>query len=141
MNADNARPRLGLLAITALSLFGALFARLWFLQIVEGQTLAEQVTSNTRRTVIVQAPRGRILDRTGVVLVDNRDSTVVGIDFDQWSALPRDEQPKVLARVARELNRYKAPNDRTTVKAIGQRLNDERFSHLRPVPIVTDATV
>ena len=77
---DSARPRLGLLAITALSLFGALFARLWFLQIVDGRTLEQQVISNTRKTVILPAPRGRILDRNGIVLVDNRESTVVGVD-------------------------------------------------------------
>ena len=40
MTSDNSRHRLGLLAVAALSLFGALFARLWFLQVVEGDTAA-----------------------------------------------------------------------------------------------------
>ena len=47
MTSDNTRHRLGLLAVAALSLFGALFARLWFLQIVEGDTARAEASSNT----------------------------------------------------------------------------------------------
>ena len=39
MTSDSSRHRLGLLAVAALSLFAALFARLWFLQIVEGDII------------------------------------------------------------------------------------------------------
>ncbi|MBK6855303.1 MAG: hypothetical protein IPG97_01720 [Microthrixaceae bacterium] len=36
MTTPDHRHRLGILAVAALSLFGALFARLWILQVVEG---------------------------------------------------------------------------------------------------------
>ena len=58
MPPDNSSHRLGLLAVTSLCLFGALFARLWFLQAVEGKDLEEQVTTNSTREVVIPAPRG-----------------------------------------------------------------------------------
>ena len=141
MSSDNSRHRLGLVAITALSLFGALFARLWFLQIVEGETLGQQVLSNAQRVVVVPAPRGRILDRNGVVLVDNRQSIVVAIDTQAFGDLAKDEQARVLERLSTYLNRGRPPNDPLTVKAIQNRLHDERFSRFRPVPVAEDLTV
>ncbi len=141
MSSDNSRHRLGLVAITALSLFGALFARLWFLQIVEGDTLSAQVTSNATRTVVVPAPRGRILDRNGVVLVDNRQSIVVAVDTQAFTDLSTADQSRVLDRLSTYLSRYRAPDAPLTVKAIRQRLNDSRFSHFRPVPVTEAITV
>lgn len=105
MSTDTYRPRLGLLAIAALSLFGALFARLWFLQIVEGTTASARVTSNATRTVIIPAPRGRILDRHNVVLVDNRVSPVVTIDWQQYRDMEEGEQDELLERLSAVLNR------------------------------------
>jgi penicillin-binding protein 2 len=105
MSTDNHRHRLGLLAITALSLFGALFARLWFLQIVEGATASELVSANATRTVIVPAPRGRILDRHNVVLVDNQVSTVVAVDWQKYRDMEEDEQAELLDRLSSALSR------------------------------------
>ena len=141
MSSDNSRHRLGLVAITALSLFGALFARLWFLQIVEGETFGQQVLSNAQKVVAVPAPRGRILDRNGVVLVDNRQSIVVAIDTQAFGDLANDEQARVLERLSTYLNRGRPPNEPLTVKAIRNRLGDERFSRFRPVPVAEDLTV
>ncbi len=141
MSSDNSRHRLGLVAITALSLFGALFARLWFLQIVEGETLEQQVNSNAQRVVVVPAPRGRILDRNGVVLVDNRQSIVVAIDTQVFGDLKKDEQARVLERLSTYLNRGRPPNEPLTVQAIRNRLNDGRFSRFRPVPVAEDLMV
>lgn len=89
MTSDNARHRLGLLAVATLSLFGALFARLWFLQVVEGDTARAVASSNSTESVITPAPRGRILDRNGVVLVDNRESIVVGIERQEFEELSK----------------------------------------------------
>lgn len=105
MSTDNHRHRLGLLAIAALSLFGALFARLWFLQIVEGASASELVSANATRTVIVPAPRGRILDRHNVVLVDNRVSTVVSIDWQKYRDMEEDAQADLLERLSSTLSR------------------------------------
>ena len=141
MSSDNSRHRLGLVAITALSLFGALFARLWFLQIVEGESLGQQVISNAQRVVVVPAPRGRIMDRNGVVLVENRQSIVVAVDTQVFGDLADLEQARILERLSTYLNRGRSPNDPLTVKAIQNRLNDESFSRFRPVPVAEDLTV
>lgn len=141
MTADNSRHRLGILAVCALSLFGALFARLWFLQVVEADALAEQVNENSTRTVVISAPRGRILDRNGIPLVENRESIVVTIDAQELRDLPEDEQPEVLERIATALSRFRPPDDAITVERIEQRLNDRRFSAFRPVPIVEDIDI
>ena len=141
MTSDNSRHRLGLLAITALSLFGALFARLWYLQIVEGPTLADQVTSNSQEVVITPGPRGRILDRNGIVLVENRETIVVAVDLRAYGELDPPEQKRVLARLASALSRGRPADDQVTTKFLDARLGDERFSHFRPVPVAEDITV
>ncbi|MEZ5178056.1 MAG: penicillin-binding transpeptidase domain-containing protein [Acidimicrobiales bacterium] len=141
MTSDRSRHRLGLLAITALSLFGALFARLWFLQIVEGSTLDEQVTSNSQQIVITPGPRGRILDRNGVVLVENRETIVVAVDLRAYNDLDRTEQKAVLARLASALSRGRPPEDKVTARFLDARLGDERFSRFRPIPVAEDITV
>ena len=72
--------RLGILAVVVVALFAALFARLWYLQVLSGDEFVEAAESNRLRVVQVEAPRGRILDRDGRVLVDNRASTVATVD-------------------------------------------------------------
>lgn len=141
MSGDNSRHRLGLLAVCALSLFGALFARLWFLQVVQADAFEDQVARNSTRTVVTPAPRGRILDRNGMVLVDNRESIVVAVDAQKLKDLPKAEQKAVLTRLATALSRWKPPNEAITVDFINKRLNNERFSRYRPVPIVEDIGV
>jgi len=74
------RHRLGVLAILAACLFSGLFVRLGYLQLVEGKKLEVEASKNLLRTVIVPATRGRIVDRNGEVLVDNRLVSVVTID-------------------------------------------------------------
>lgn len=141
MIADDSRHRLGLLAVCALSLFGALFARLWFLQVVEAEGFEAQVTSNSTRTVITPAPRGRILDRNGVALVDNRESIVVAISAQDFRDLDDDIQAETLQRLATELSRWVTPDKAVTVDFLEKRLNDSRFSAFRPVPVAEDIKV
>ncbi len=52
-------------------LFLILFARLFFLQVVEGSYYRNLSDSNRTRTVVIHAPRGIIFDRNGVPLVYN----------------------------------------------------------------------
>lgn len=140
MSAEVGRHRLGLLAITAISLFGALIARLWFLQVVEGPSLEAQVNRNATRTVAVRAPRGRILDRNGTVLVDNRQSIVVAIDAQKYDAMASKRRQALRERLAVALSGDQPPERAVTTKFLTTRLNDSRFDHLRPVPVVDDAT-
>ena len=80
MDNQSPRLRLSILGIVAFSLFGALFARLWYLQVMAAPEFKVEAQANRVRTVTEEAPRGRILDAKGRVIVDNRTSRVVTID-------------------------------------------------------------
>ena len=49
-----------------------LVGRLWFLQVVTGDRFAVRAEDQSIRTVQIEAPRGDILDRNGLPIVDNR---------------------------------------------------------------------
>jgi penicillin-binding protein 2 len=73
-------PRVWVLALVVLCLMGALLGRLGQVQVVgHADYQAAAATLNTR-TVTEPAVRGRILDRSGVPLVDNTTETVVTVD-------------------------------------------------------------
>lgn len=66
--------------IVAFSLFVSLLARLWHLQGIEAPRYERLAEANSVREVSVPAPRGRILDRKGKVLVGNRTAYSIVID-------------------------------------------------------------
>ena len=57
--------------------FGALFLRLWALEVLSGQQYLRVAQNNQLRSVRLEAPRGAIRDRNGKLLVGNRPSTAV----------------------------------------------------------------
>jgi len=138
MNSDSTQIRLGVLGIAALSLFGALFARLWFLQIVSADDYQALVNRTSTKVVTVPAPRGRILDRNGIALVSSRSSVVVTVDTQQFDKMEPEQQNRLLDRLATEISASRPKGPRSTVKSLRQRLNDQRFSHLQPVPVASD---
>lgn len=127
MTADNPRLRLAVLAVVALSLFAALFTRLWYLQVLSAPDYRLQAQANQLRTVLEPAPRGRILDRNGKVLVDNRASNVVAIDR---SKLVEKERPVLLERLSAVLG--------VPAEELGKRLDSQRVSPYTPVPVAED---
>jgi penicillin-binding protein 2 len=60
--------------------FAALVTRLWFLQVLAAEEYRDQAAGNYVRLIPVPAPRGRILDRNGLALVDNRRAIVITVD-------------------------------------------------------------
>ncbi len=54
-----------------------LMGRLWAMQLVSTEDYKQRAESNRTRTILTPAPRGRILDRNGVPLVDNRPCPTV----------------------------------------------------------------
>jgi penicillin-binding protein 2 len=149
MNPDNPRLRLGIFGIVIVTLFAALFARLWYLQIMASQEFRTAASANSRRELLTEAPRGRIFDRNGVVLVDNRISIVVTVDPKQLpngridpkdpNADKKKSDPKrvaILDRLATELTRYTQKN--VTRDLLENRLADVRFSPYVPVPVADD---
>jgi hypothetical protein len=59
-------------ALIILCLFGLLFLRLWFLQLVQGENLRQRSEHNRIRQLDLPPWRGMILDRHGQLLVGNR---------------------------------------------------------------------
>lgn len=59
------------------AVFAAIIAKLWSMQMVSADYYDELAEQNQTRTVTTPAPRGRILDRNGVAIVDNRPSLAV----------------------------------------------------------------
>ncbi|MGK2928667.1 MAG: penicillin-binding protein 2 [Acidimicrobiales bacterium] len=135
--AESPRLRLGVLAIVILALFAALFARLWYLQVLSTEDYVQAAEANRIRVVQVEAPRGRILDRNGSVLVDNRVSTVVTVDRVVFTELDEADGTAMLNRLADELIRYGSP---VTFEQLLERVNDQRYSRYAPVPVAEDVT-
>lgn len=59
------------------AVFAAIIAKLWSMQMVSSDHYDALAEKNQTRTVTTPAPRGRILDRNGVAIVDNRPSLAI----------------------------------------------------------------
>ena len=93
--------------------------------------------ANRTRTVAVEAPRGRILDRNGKVLVDNRISVQVTIDRSRPRRSSRRRRAHRRAR-PRWPMRWPAPASPQTVEQLEDRVADQRYSPYVPVPVAGD---
>ena len=82
--------RVAILGGIALALFAAVFLRLWFLQVLTGDSYRQEALNNRVRHILVAAPRGAVLDRNGNIIVDNRVATVVQLDPKSLLAAERD---------------------------------------------------
>lgn len=135
MNADTPRLRLSIIGIVAFSLFAALFARLLYLQVMTSSEYQVAAQTISTRRVAVEAPRGRILDRNGNILVRNRISVQVTIDRSVLGALRTDERSDVLNRLADRLSRFGLA---IGVDQLEERIADKRYSPFVPVPVAAD---
>jgi len=63
----------------AVTVFLLLLLRLWYLQVINYEDLQERSTRNRTRVLSLEAPRGPIFDRHGVLLVDNRPSFQISV--------------------------------------------------------------
>src|SRR5436309_8970280 len=78
--------RVAILGGVALLLFAIVFFRLWYLQILSGDRYLAEAKNNRVREIKVEAPRGKIVDRNGTVMVDNRTALSVEVAPDQLPA-------------------------------------------------------
>src|SRR5687768_18575734 len=70
--------RVAILGGFAFVLFAMIFFRLWFLQVLTGDEYVTEAAQNRVRNIRIDAPRGDIVDRTGVTqLVTTRLALVV----------------------------------------------------------------
>jgi penicillin-binding protein 2 len=69
--------RVAVIGGIALIAFGVIFFRLWYLQVLSGNKYLAEANNNRVRDIKVEAPRGKIVDRNGRVLVDNRTGLAI----------------------------------------------------------------
>jgi penicillin-binding protein 2 len=91
--------RLALFGGFAVVLFGILFLRLWQLQVADGETYLAEAKNNRTRSFRTSAPRGKILDRNGEVLVANRTSLALQVNPRKLPSDPAERRAE-LSRLA-----------------------------------------
>ena len=125
MAAAPTRLRITVIGVVVIALFGALFTRLWYLQVLDYPSFVVQAKRNEVRYVCEPAPRGRILDRNGTPLVENKVTTAVTL-----SRTKAAENPQTIPTLSALLG--------VPVAELTKRLNDQRYTSLKPVPIAVD---
>jgi penicillin-binding protein 2 len=133
MDNDSPRLRMSILGVVVVSLFGALFARLWYLQVMAAPEYQVEARENRVRVVAEEGPRGRILDAKGRVIVDNRTSLVVTVNPRELEEV--DDRDGLVLRLAETLTRFGVP---TKVATIERTLADRQYDPLQPVPVAID---
>lgn len=68
------RKNLKIVWIIAMIFFGVLLARIFYLDVIKGSYYAELSKGNRVRMILLKAPRGKILDKFGNILVSNVSS-------------------------------------------------------------------
>jgi penicillin-binding protein 2 len=113
--------RVAILGGIALALFAIVFFRLWFLQVLSGDQYLAQAAGNRVRDIVVQAPRGEMVDRNGNVLVENRRAVAVVVAPPK---LPEDagDRRRLLARLSRVLGVSTRPERCTITRGRVERL-------------------
>jgi penicillin-binding protein 2 len=95
--------RVAILGGFALAMFAVVFFRLWFLQVLSGDQYLAQASTNRVRDVIVQAPRGEMIDRNGTPLVENRRAVAVVVSPPKLPQAPA-ARARELARLSRAID-------------------------------------
>ncbi|MDR0994541.1 MAG: penicillin-binding protein 2 [Verrucomicrobiota bacterium] len=75
--------RLSFLWLAMMVLFGVLIFRLWNLQVAQGMEYQRRLARQSLRSVRLPGIRGRILDREGKALADNRPSYCVSLYLEE----------------------------------------------------------
>jgi len=122
----DSRVRTSIVGVVVLALFGALFARLWYLQVAASTEYAAAAQRNAVREITEPPIRGRILDAQGRVLARNRIANVITIDRKTSPA----DQTRDVAQLAVLLQVPEA--------SLRKKLDDPRVSPYTPVPVAID---
>jgi penicillin-binding protein 2 len=124
---ESPRVRLTILLVVVACLFAALFARLWYLQVLNAPRAQAAAQDNGIRLIYIPAPRGQILDRNGNVLVGNVNVPVIEVSR-QEAAL----NPDMVYRLAPLLG--------MTVPQLQKAIDNVQYSPYAPVPVLQNAS-
>jgi penicillin-binding protein 2 len=128
MPAESRGLRLSVIGIVVFSLFVALVARLWYLQVVQSDDLAQVASANQVRTVPLPPMRGRIIDRVGRVLADN-DSTL-NVTIDRKVIKSTSDRAALFQRLAGAL--------KTTPDELEKRYQSPKYNVYEALPLAED---
>ncbi|CAB4951271.1 MAG: penicillin-binding protein 2 [Actinobacteria bacterium] len=134
---DTASPhtRMSVLGVLVVACFVALFARLWYLQVMESPELVPRASAQSQRTLAIEAPRGRILDAKGRVLVDNRTSLVVSVDRNIFAKI--NDKDAFASDLAEVFTKFGTP---TKTSSVQRRIAASQYDQLHPVPVASDVS-
>ena len=113
---------------SAAAIFILLLLRLWYLQVINYEEFQDRSVRNRTRALALEAPRGPIFDRHGVLLVDNRPSF-------QISALRQDVKNPTLL-----LERLSPLLDIDVSELESRWQKGKRFPVYRPVLLADDVS-
>ena len=123
---DRSMLRLMVLGVLVFSLVLTLFARLFYLQVIESAKYESASANNSVREIVRPAVRGLILDQAGRPIVSNRTTLEVTVDRVAL-AREKDDGEAVLNRLALLLG--------TPVEKINDRLKTCGAEGAKPPPV------
>src|SRR5918993_147199 len=121
--------RLTLLRVSIGVAFGLLAGGFWFFPAGEKAPFKEMAENNHQRTLTLRAPRGIIYDRTGKLLVENRNSFNISIVR---------EHTKDLDRPVRVLSAVTGVEEKVVREVVDRHRREPSY---RPIVVVQDATL
>lgn len=125
---DRARSRIAIVAVLVFALLATILVRLWYLQILAGDGFEARAQRNAVRIVVDEAPRGRVFDRNGKIIVRNRTALAVGV---RRRDLPSGEAGELIRDRLAALVGITRP-------VLETRLADKRSSPFEPVVVARD---
>ena len=145
---DKLQRSIWVIPLFVIAVFSVLFGRLFYLQVLNFQELGSLSTSNSIRRIWSQPPRGRMIDKNGVVLVDNQALYTVKVipsefrtaktDYLAWILqIDKDELAEKISKGA-EQNKFAAITVSRNLNAISIDRLSENLWQLPGVLIDTD---
>jgi len=122
---EDVKQRLNWLLIFVVICFAILVISLWYLQMIKGEEFKKRAVENCIRSLVEDAPRGRIYDRQEELLVTNRPAVVVSI-------IPAEVDN--LEKLSERLSRIIAISS----EEISQIVKNYRENPFKPVKILDD---
>ena len=121
--------RLNVLRVSVGAAFGLLACGFWFFQVVQFAKFKEMAENNHQRTLTLRAPRGVIYDRTGRLLVENRNSFNISIVR---------EHTKDIERTIRVLSSVTGADDKAIREIVERHRREPSY---RPIVVIPDASL
>ena len=123
--------RMAFVGAGVLVLIAIMLLRLWYLQVLDGDNYLARANDNQIRDVAIAAPRGRIEDRLGRVLVDSRPANAIVLTPGRLPPAGSPDRERVAIRISRalglpvEARACKLPAGKVVLSQLGCRVERE----------------